>query len=150
MRPYTKILIGALMIIGGIYWYSLDVFVGTGMNNLDSLAILLKGSAGAIVFLIGVFVVWIESDELKIQRELQRHDFEPEKYRQENDEFDTGEGMAELDEVDYEELLEGTVDEVKEQVEDDDLDPTKVLEHEKEGKDRTTLKEWLESRMDEG
>ncbi len=149
MRPYTKILIGALMIIGGIYWYSLDVFVGTGMNNLDSLAILLKGSAGALVFLVGVFVVWIESDELKIQRELQRHDFEPEKYRQEDDEFDTGEGMAELDETEYDDLVDGTVEEVKERVDDDDLDPEKVLEAEKEGKDRKTLKEWLESRMDE-
>jgi hypothetical protein len=149
MRPYTKILIGALMIIGGIYWYSLDVFVGTGMNNLDSLAILLKGSAGALVFLVGVFVVWIESDELKIQRELQRHDFEPEKYREEDDEFDTGEGMAEIDDIDYDEVVEGTVDEVKDRVEDDDLDPEKVLDAEKDGKDRKTLKEWLDSRMDE-
>lgn len=153
MRPYTKILIGALMIIGGIYWYSLDVFAGTGLNNLDALVILGKGFAGLFVFLIGVFVVWIESDELKIQRELQRHDFEPAKYREQPDEFDTGEGVAELDDEaefdgDYDDVVEGTVDEVKDRVDEDDLDPQKVLAAEKEGKNRKTLKQWLESRMD--
>lgn len=148
MRPYTKIFIGALMIIGGIYWYSLDLFAGTGLNNLDALVILFKGLAGMFVFLIGVFVVWIESDELKIQRELERHDFEPDQYREQEDEFDTGEGMAELDEVDYEDVVEGTIDEVKEEVKEKDLDPQAVLEEEKDNKDRKTLKEWLNSRIE--
>ena len=45
--------------------------------------------------------------------------------------------------VDYEEVVEGTVAEVKEQVEEEDLEPEKVLEAEKEKKDRKTLKQFL-------
>ncbi len=51
--------------------------------------------------------------------------------------------------VDYEEVVEGTIDEVKEQVQDDDLDPEKVLEAEQANKDRVTLVDWLEERIDE-
>ncbi|MDY6769435.1 MAG: hypothetical protein SVU88_00515 [Candidatus Nanohaloarchaea archaeon] len=51
--------------------------------------------------------------------------------------------------VDYEELVEGTVDEVKERVEDDDIDATEVLAAEKANKDRVTLVEWLEERVEE-
>lgn len=46
--------------------------------------------------------------------------------------------------VDYEEVVEGTVAEVKEEVEEEDLDPEKVLEAEKENKDRKTLKQFLQ------
>ncbi|MDY6766475.1 MAG: hypothetical protein SVW77_03840 [Candidatus Nanohaloarchaea archaeon] len=52
--------------------------------------------------------------------------------------------------VDYDELVEGTVEDVKERVEDDYLDPVKVLNAEKANKDRVTLVEWLEERMDSG
>lgn len=45
--------------------------------------------------------------------------------------------------VDYEEVVEGTVAEVKEQVKEEDIDPEKVLEAEKEKKDRKTLKQFL-------
>jgi len=45
--------------------------------------------------------------------------------------------------VDYEELVEGTVAEVKEQVKEEDLKPEKVLEAEKENKNRKTLKQFL-------
>lgn len=46
--------------------------------------------------------------------------------------------------VDYEEVVEGTVAEVKEQVEEGDLEPEKILEAEKEKKDRKTLKQFLQ------
>lgn len=57
-------------------------------------------------------------------------------------------GPDEQAEVDYDEVVGGTVDEVKEAVEEDDLDPAKVLEAERDGKDRVTLTSWLEDRTD--
>lgn len=54
-----------------------------------------------------------------------------------------------MGDTDYEELVEGTVDEVKEEVDDRDLDVGKVLEAEKENKDRVTLIDWLEERAEE-
>lgn len=50
--------------------------------------------------------------------------------------------------TDYEEIVSGTVDEVKDEVRDSDLNPEKVLEAEREGKDRKTLTEWLENRVE--
>lgn len=51
-------------------------------------------------------------------------------------------------EVDYDSVVDGTIDEVKEAVEERDLDVEQVLEAEESGKDRVTLKEWLQSRGD--
>lgn len=48
--------------------------------------------------------------------------------------------------VDYEELVEGTVDDVKDAVRSQDLDAAKVLEAEQANKDRSTLTGWLENR----
>jgi hypothetical protein len=46
--------------------------------------------------------------------------------------------------------LEGTVDEVKQQIRDaEDPDCSELLEEEKEGKDRKTIKEFLQKRIDE-
>ncbi len=56
--------------------------------------------------------------------------------------------MAE--DVDYEDVLEGTVDEVKNAIKElEDPDYEALLEAEKEGKDRKTVKEFIESRIPE-
>lgn len=52
------------------------------------------------------------------------------------------------EEPDHEDVVAGTVDEVKDAVRDEELVPEEVLEAEMEGKDRKTLKEWLRRRMD--
>ncbi|MFB6265491.1 MAG: hypothetical protein ABEI07_00220 [Candidatus Nanohaloarchaea archaeon] len=52
--------------------------------------------------------------------------------------------------VDYEDVVSGTIDEVKEQVDEKDLDMKKLLEAEKSNKDRVTLVEWIQERMEEG
>lgn len=54
----------------------------------------------------------------------------------------------EHDEREYASVVEGTVDEVKDQVRDEDLVPEKVLEAEMDGKNRKTLIEWLERRSE--
>lgn len=148
MRPQNKIIIGALLIFGGVYWYSLEMLWGTGLTNLESLAIMVKGGIGVVIFLIGLVVVWIESDELKMQRQMDEQDFEPDTFKEQGQEF-AGETSSEIEieDVDYDTVVEGTVDEVKDEVEQRDLDPKDVLEAEIENKDRKTLKEWLESRI---
>lgn len=49
---------------------------------------------------------------------------------------------------DYEAIVDGTVDAVKAAVEEQDLDPEKLLDAEKANKDRVTLIQWLEERME--
>jgi len=50
---------------------------------------------------------------------------------------------------DYEDLSEKTIDEIKETVKDEDLDLRKLLKAEKNNKDRKTLKEWLNTKIDD-
>lgn len=50
--------------------------------------------------------------------------------------------------VDYEALVEENVDDVKDRVRDSDLDAEKVLAAEKENKNRSTLVDWLENRIE--
>ncbi len=50
--------------------------------------------------------------------------------------------------VDYAELVKENITDIKDAVEEQDLDPAKVLDAEKENKDRVTLKDWLESRVE--
>jgi len=151
MRSTLKILLGAAMIVAGIYWYSLDALMGTGTSNLDALLVLLKGSAGLIVFLLGVFIVWIESDEMRIQRELEQQDFQPEPYSASGGEpadTSTSQEEVELEAPDYEDIVSGTIDEVKEAVDGRELALDELLEAEKANKDRKTMKAWIEDRMD--
>lgn len=49
----------------------------------------------------------------------------------------------------YTEIVDGTVDDIKQRVQEDDLDLERLLEAEKEGKDRITLTDWLEERIAE-
>ncbi len=50
---------------------------------------------------------------------------------------------------DYEDLSEKTIDEIKETVKEEDLDLRKLLKAEKNNKDRKTLKEWLNTKIDD-
>jgi len=53
------------------------------------------------------------------------------------------------DSIDYDELSDRTIKEIKQEVEDSDVDLEKLLEAEKENKDRVTLKDWLNDRIEE-
>lgn len=140
------------MIVAGIYWYSMDLVLGGGavQTNLDALLVLLQGSAGLIVFLLGVFIVWIESDEMRIQRELEQQDLQPEPYSAAGGGLsgDAPDEEGDAGTPDHAEIVSGTIAEVKQEVEERDLDLAELLEAEKANKDRKTLKSWLEERMD--
>ncbi len=150
MGPRGKIVIGALLAVAGVWWYAPAGGLNTALvsfstvTNLQGLIAMLQGGLGLLAILIGLFVVWIESDELRIRREMQQRE--------------TGDMTTDLqeavgtadsaaDDTDYEEVVAGTVDEVKEAVESQDLDVRKVLEAEQANKGRVTLTDWLEDRL---
>ena len=145
MKPQFKIFIGLLMIAGGIWWYTQN-FLATGLTHFESLVVLFTGGFGAFIAIIGVFIVWIETDELKVQKELEKSDFEPEEYKT-GDEFVPEKDEVSIEDVDYSEIVEKTVDEVKEEVKNSELDLEKLLEAEKDNKDRKTLKDWIKRQM---
>jgi len=79
LHPIVKILIGLLLILGGAYWifYGYDssslakLLLGAVPNTaLADFLVLVNGGLPPFVALIGLFIVWLEWDEWKIEREL--------------------------------------------------------------------------------
>jgi len=61
MHPLVKVFIGCLLLVGGVAWtyYFLPQFIS-----------LLLGFVGPFVALIAIFIIWLELDEWRIEREL--------------------------------------------------------------------------------
>ena len=66
MHSIGKLIIGALMVIGSV-WVVLS-YPEWGL--LPAFITVIKGIAPALVFLLGLFIVWLELDELRIEKEL--------------------------------------------------------------------------------
>lgn len=60
MHPGVKILIGALMIVVGVF---------SSVTFLNDLLTIIKAGVGPLLVLIGAFIVWLESDEWKLRRQ---------------------------------------------------------------------------------
>jgi len=59
MKPILKVLIGALMVITGIF---------SSLTYSTQLINLIQAVVGPLLILIGAFITWLESDELKNSR----------------------------------------------------------------------------------
>ncbi len=62
MHPIIKVLFGAILLVGSIaviYQYTLDEFY-----------LVAKGIVPPFVALLGLFIMWLELDELRIEKEL--------------------------------------------------------------------------------
>lgn len=81
-----KILIGALLIIAGVYWIlygpaatSLNATIAPYLAPIgvssrgawNDFIVLLNGGLPPLVVLVGIFIVWLEWDEWKIEKELE-------------------------------------------------------------------------------
>lgn len=65
MHPALKILVGALMVVVGVY---------SSVTFLNELITLVKAGIGPLLVLVGAFIVWLESDEWKMRREQSSQD----------------------------------------------------------------------------
>ncbi|MDY6762066.1 MAG: C2H2-type zinc finger protein [Candidatus Nanohaloarchaea archaeon] len=81
MGPRGKMIVGAVLALGGVWWYvpggpfNSALLPFSALTNLQSLAVAVQGSLGLVALLIGLFVVWIERDELRIRREMESREF---------------------------------------------------------------------------
>ncbi len=82
VHPLVKVFIGLVLLVLPLALYVYD-FVNPGavfsvsllgksleLKPLDSLWIVIQGSIPPLVALIGLFIVWLELDEWRIEREL--------------------------------------------------------------------------------
>lgn len=139
----VKILLSIVVILLGIYWYALEApIAGTGISNFGALVLAIKAVLGAAIILIGIAATWIYSDRLNAA--IEEEQSVEKGFEETLERVKENEGPL----FDYESIVSGTVDEVKQEIKKvDAIDLEKALEAEKEGKDRKTLKEWIRSRM---
>lgn len=71
MHPIIKVLFGAILLIGSIaYIYSNYDPLGVGYGAQKALYIVLNGLVPPFIALLGLFIVWLELDELNIEKEM--------------------------------------------------------------------------------
>ena len=67
MYPIIKIVIGIVLMIASICWIASDRF-----GALLDLKTVLNGVIPIAIFLIGLFILWLELDEIKIEKEIKK------------------------------------------------------------------------------
>ena len=67
---FAKIIIGVLLVIGSVWWVLRGSMQYLGRSGVDDFISILNGGLPPLIFLIGLFVVWLELDELRIEKEL--------------------------------------------------------------------------------
>jgi len=79
MNPLAKALIGVILILASLYYIASGI-PGYLKPALSDVLVVLNGSIPILVLLLGVFIVWLEWDEWKIEQELKKEE-EKEKRR---------------------------------------------------------------------
>jgi len=80
MNAAIKLLVGLIFIIIGLGLFIDSVYpiigtVGTfGINWFNNFIIVLTGVIPAFLILLGLFVVWLEVDEMKAEKELKKEE----------------------------------------------------------------------------
>lgn len=74
MHPAGKIVIGIiLLLVGlGLFANSFAHFAPVGTFWWNNFLIVLSGIIPIFLVIIGLFLIWLEADELKVQKELKR------------------------------------------------------------------------------
>lgn len=93
-----------------------------------------------------------EKEEIRAETEEEEEpdedvEDEAEEPSEESEEEEEEPTEVEAADIDYDELVSENISDIKDRVRDEDLDPAKVLEAEKANKERKTLIEWLENRV---
>ena len=167
MSPVLKIFAGALMMVLGIF---------TSVTYSNQLLNLIQGGIGPLLVLVGAFIVWLESDEWKVQREekkeketqfngqstleQQTSDDTTTQTSKSDMERETREAAKEIKQAvssseksrksSAEQVVKNrTVQEVKETLQDrQDITARQLLEAERNNQNRKTLVDYLERRIE--
>ncbi len=89
-----------------------------------------------------------EAEEEAAPEEAEEEEAEGEEESEEEAAPEEEPEKEETEEIDYRELSNMTISDIKDKAEDLDLDYEKLMEAEKENKDRKTLKKWIDSRIE--
>lgn len=76
MHPALKVLLGFVFIAVGLGLFVDSIMPNpiTGVQWVTNFVILLTGFIPPFLIIIGLFVVWLEIDELKVQKEIEEEE----------------------------------------------------------------------------
>lgn len=79
MHPAAKIIIGLILLVIGLGLFANGVIPGFNIAWLQTFwltnfIIVLTGAIPILLILLGLFVVWLEVDELKAQKEISKEE----------------------------------------------------------------------------
>jgi len=92
MHAGAKVVVGLIVLAIGLFLFVDSVFPIVGSNAwipgdwLTNFLIVLTGVIPIFLILVGLFVVWLEVDELKAQKELSKEEKKEEKKPEEKEE----------------------------------------------------------------
>ena len=74
MGAGVKIVIGLILTLVGLGLFADEIYpvIGTNINWIGNFVIVLTGVIPILLILLGLFIVWLEADELKVQKELSK------------------------------------------------------------------------------
>jgi cadmium resistance protein CadD (predicted permease) len=75
MGAGIKVLGGIILILIGLFLFSIE----TPVPWLTNFLVVLTGAIPILLILVGLFVVWLEIDEMKTQKELKKETKKPKK-----------------------------------------------------------------------
>lgn len=83
MNSGLKIVLGLVFIcIGlGLFVDEIFPFIGTGIHWLSNFIVLVTGFIPPFLIVLGLFIVWLEIDEIKAEKELKEEEEKEKKTR---------------------------------------------------------------------
>ena len=61
----TTLLIGVILVVGSVWWIAQGAMTYIHRSGIDDFIAVVNGIIPPLLFIIGLFVVWLELDELK-------------------------------------------------------------------------------------
>lgn len=72
MQAVGKVLIGIVLVLGSAWWLVQGSRMYIGRSGFQDFITVVNGAVPVLVFLLGLFIVWLEIDEMKIEKELKK------------------------------------------------------------------------------
>ena len=82
MHPILKVIIGVILVLAPIYniWNE-PLRASYGLNPKRDLVQVIDGIVPVLVIILGLFMIWLEMDELRIEKELKTEEKQARKKR---------------------------------------------------------------------
>jgi uncharacterized membrane protein YcjF (UPF0283 family) len=106
MNAGVKVLIGLILLLIGLFLFVDSVYPILGSNAwipgdwLTNFLIVLTGGIPIFLIVIGLFVVWLEVDELKAQKELNKEEKQEKEEHKDKEEHKSNEEKPEEEKKD--------------------------------------------------